>query len=63
MHAGSEDNAGDANAASFEGMLPTRLTTADRDQIERRTQEIGRGLLERSLKPQFPIGGEYVDQE
>lgn len=52
MHAGSEDNAGNAYAASFEGMLPTRLTTADRDQIERRTQEIGRGLLERSLAEQ-----------
>ena len=58
MHAESEDSAGhlDAglqlDAASFEGLLPTRLTTADREQIERRTQEIGRGLLERSLAEQ-----------
>ena len=58
MNAESEDRADhlDAgpppDAASFEGLLPTRLTTADRGQIERRTQEIGRGLLERSLAEQ-----------
>jgi RHH-type proline utilization regulon transcriptional repressor/proline dehydrogenase/delta 1-pyrroline-5-carboxylate dehydrogenase len=36
-------------AATFEGVLPSRLTPADRGQIERRVQEIGRGLLERAL--------------
>jgi hypothetical protein len=36
-------------AATFEGVLPSRLTAADRGQIERRVQEIGRGLLERAL--------------
>ncbi|MFO0190220.1 MAG: proline dehydrogenase family protein [Planctomycetia bacterium] len=58
MHVESADSAGNLDAgpqldaASFEGMLPTRLTAADRGQIERRTQEIGRGLLERSLAEQ-----------
>jgi len=37
------------STAAFEGVLPSRLSSADRDQIERRVQEIGRGLLERSL--------------
>jgi RHH-type transcriptional regulator, proline utilization regulon repressor / proline dehydrogenase / delta 1-pyrroline-5-carboxylate dehydrogenase len=40
------------HGGSFEGLLPSRLTAADRAQIERRTQEIGRGLLERSLAEQ-----------
>jgi RHH-type proline utilization regulon transcriptional repressor/proline dehydrogenase/delta 1-pyrroline-5-carboxylate dehydrogenase len=58
MHVESADRAGNLDvgpqldAASFEGILPTRLTAADRGQIERRTQEIGRGLLERSLAEQ-----------
>ena len=33
----------------FEGVLPSRLTAADRGQIERRVQEIGRRLLDRAL--------------
>ena len=38
-----------ASEASFEGVLPSRLSAADRGQIEQRTQEIGRRLLEQSL--------------
>ena len=38
-----------APEATFEGVLPSRLTPADRLQIEHRVQEIGRGLLERAL--------------
>jgi len=34
---------------AFERVLPSRLTAADRLQIERRVQEIGRGLLDRAL--------------
>ncbi len=35
--------------AAFEGALPSRLSPADREQIERRVQQIGRGLLKQSL--------------
>jgi RHH-type proline utilization regulon transcriptional repressor/proline dehydrogenase/delta 1-pyrroline-5-carboxylate dehydrogenase len=35
--------------AAFEGVLPSRLSPADRDQIEDRTQQIGRSLLDQSL--------------
>ena len=35
--------------ASFEGVVPSRLSPADREQIEDHTQQIGRSLLERSL--------------
>ena len=35
--------------AAFEGVLPSRLSPADRDQIEVRTQQIGRSLLDKSL--------------
>ena len=34
--------------AAFEGVVPSRLSPADREQIEGRTQQIGRSLLERS---------------
>ena len=37
------------SGAAFEGVLPSRLSSADREQIEGRTQQIGRSLLERSL--------------
>jgi RHH-type proline utilization regulon transcriptional repressor/proline dehydrogenase/delta 1-pyrroline-5-carboxylate dehydrogenase len=37
------------SGAAFEGVLPSRLSPADRKQIEGRTQQIGRSLLERSL--------------
>ena len=37
------------SGAAYEGVLPSRLSPAGREQIERRTQEIGRGLLEASL--------------
>jgi RHH-type proline utilization regulon transcriptional repressor/proline dehydrogenase/delta 1-pyrroline-5-carboxylate dehydrogenase len=39
-----------AAEATFEGVLPSRLTSADRGQIERRVQEIGRRLLESALE-------------
>ena len=35
--------------AAFEGVLPSRLSPAERDQIERRVQQIGRELLDQSL--------------
>jgi len=35
--------------AAFEGVLPSRLSPAERGQIERRVQQIGRGLLDQSL--------------
>ena len=37
------------SGAAIEGVLPSRLSPADREQIERRVQQIGRGLLEQSL--------------
>ncbi len=37
------------SGAAFEGALPSRLSPADREQIERRVQQIGRGLLKQSL--------------
>jgi len=37
------------SGAALEGVLPSRLSPADREQIERRVQQIGRGLLEQSL--------------
>ena len=37
------------SGVAFGGVLPSRLSLADRGQIERRVQEIGRGLLEQSL--------------
>jgi RHH-type proline utilization regulon transcriptional repressor/proline dehydrogenase/delta 1-pyrroline-5-carboxylate dehydrogenase len=40
---------GSETGATFEGVLPSRLSPADREQIEDRTQQIGRGLLQRSL--------------
>jgi RHH-type proline utilization regulon transcriptional repressor/proline dehydrogenase/delta 1-pyrroline-5-carboxylate dehydrogenase len=39
---------GTVPGATFEGVMPSRLTAADRGQIERRVQEIGRRLLEAS---------------
>lgn len=38
--------------ATFEGLLPTRLSAADREQIESRAQQIGRELLDRALAEQ-----------
>jgi RHH-type proline utilization regulon transcriptional repressor/proline dehydrogenase/delta 1-pyrroline-5-carboxylate dehydrogenase len=35
--------------ASFEGPLPSRLSPTDREQIERRTQQIGRSLLDQAI--------------
>ena len=40
---------GAMTGAAFGGVLPSRLSPADREQIERRTQQIGRGLLEQAL--------------
>jgi RHH-type proline utilization regulon transcriptional repressor/proline dehydrogenase/delta 1-pyrroline-5-carboxylate dehydrogenase len=41
-----------ASSAPIEGLFPTRLTAADRDQIEASAQRIGRGLLDRALAAQ-----------
>jgi RHH-type proline utilization regulon transcriptional repressor/proline dehydrogenase/delta 1-pyrroline-5-carboxylate dehydrogenase len=38
-----------ATEATLEGVFPSRLSPADREQIERRTQEIGRTLMAASL--------------
>jgi RHH-type proline utilization regulon transcriptional repressor/proline dehydrogenase/delta 1-pyrroline-5-carboxylate dehydrogenase len=50
--------------ATFEGVLPSRLSAADRGQIERRVQEIGRGLLEASLAAEpTPVSPEWWVQQ
>jgi RHH-type proline utilization regulon transcriptional repressor/proline dehydrogenase/delta 1-pyrroline-5-carboxylate dehydrogenase len=50
--------------ASFEGVVPSRLSPADREQIEGRTQEIGRSLLERSLAAEpTPVSPEWWVQQ
>jgi len=46
------------------GRLPSRLSAADRLQIERRVQEIGRGLLERALAAEpTPVSTEWWAQQ
>jgi len=50
--------------ATFEGVLPSRLTAADRGQIERRVQEIGRRLLEAALAAEpTPVSPEWWVQQ
>ena len=50
--------------AAFEGVIPSRLSPADREQIEGRTQQIGRSLLERSLAAEpTPVSPEWWVQQ